>query len=525
MFYRLIYITILIIELIECVFGVNYVDVKNYNISRGVNVFYGRFNKFGKYFMFVGDLEPITQLRFGNELIFPNDTGSNNYNLFVEMFIKNNIKLVSFYVHTFHKGLLKEVKRKVISISCDTYSYISNEEFMFNIDKPILVSVDIGPKPKHPFITRFRSGYEFHIMFEYEMIKEYQGFKFDGITGPQYMFGYVYDLDHPVVVGYTKRPYLTDESVVIKIFNSHYSYNNIPEFITVPFVIEFKVKHEHSFELRPILGKNYWFLVEYTEEFFSNPTNKYAIKLYRSYMNHQSGIPLLPLDISELVSYEIFGMKKVTGLAKYCSYTLYTHERKCESDYRIKVLIDSQIYHRTIDVQRTTYINYNLEVYKDNGDTYVIISFNIEKAYYIIKESKIYIKKIGREKFKKEYTVNHGLTMKMITKWYPIKLDITIDKEQPSLFEKKEISNKELTIYHFSINETNDFGESILNKYVFGRVYQTTSFQFGNIPQEPFRKHRVMIVGDINTNKFIVRNKSTLDNLSTPQYQLFRLRI
>ncbi|EAN31205.1 putative integral membrane protein [Theileria parva strain Muguga] len=522
MFYRLIYITILIIGLIECVFGINYVDVKNYNISRGVNVFHGRFGTDDKYFMFVGDLEPITQLRFGNELIFPNDTGSNNYNLFVEMFIKNNIKLVSFYVHTFHKGLLKEVKRKVIKLYSDTYSYISNEEFMFNIDKPILVSIDIGPRPKHPFITRFISEHDKSCVKKYYIVNKYHAFKFDGKSSPRYKFGYVYDLDHPVVVGYTKRPYLIEKCVMIEI-SKNFRFNCLFQLFYKYTTIILHDVNEQRYELRPILGKKHWFLKYYTDEMISNELNLNAIKFYGCYINNR-GIPVVTLDISELASPEIFGIEKVTGTVNNWTYKLYKLKKKYENDYKIKMVLDSKIKRKNIYCQRNHYIKYNIEVYINSEETYVCNRYNLILENVIVKELRMYMKKTNEQKYSYVY-IDDGIIVKMIDDLHPIKLDVTIDEEQPSLFEKKEISNKELTIYHFSIKETNDFGESILNKYVFGRVYQTTSFQFGNIPQEPFRKHRVMIVGDINTNKFIVRNKSTLDNLSTPQYQLFRLRI
>ncbi|EAN31198.1 putative integral membrane protein [Theileria parva strain Muguga] len=524
MFYRLIYITILIIGLIECVFGINYVDVKNYNISRGVNVFHGRFGTDDKYFMFVGDLEPITQLRFGNELIFPNDTGSNNYNLFVEMFIKNNIKLVSFYVHTFHKGLLKEVKRKVIKLYSDTYSYISNEEFMFNIDKPILVSIDIGPRPKHPFITRFISEHDKSCVKKYYIVNKYHAFKFDGKSSPRYKFGYVYDLDHPVVVGYTKRPYLIEKCVMIEI-SKNFRFNCLFQLFYKYTTIILHDVNEQRYELRPILGKKHWFLKYYTDEMISNELNLNAIKLYKSY-THDKGMPLITLDISGISSPEIFGIEKITGsMANNWTYILYRLKNEYQNHYKIRMVIDPTIERRNIYIQRKKYINYNLEVYVNNEEIYVCNRYDVKLENMIIKETKLLNKKSGKEKYKNLNTSGYKKIFKNIEEWLPIKLDVTVDEEQPSLFEKKEISNKELTIYHFSINETNDFGESILNKYVFGRVYQTTSFQFGNIPQEPFRKHRVMIVGDINTNKFIVRNKSTLDNLNTPQYQLFRLRI
>ncbi|EAN31202.1 hypothetical protein TpMuguga_03g00900 [Theileria parva strain Muguga] len=517
-------ITILIIELIECVFGVNYVDVKNYNISLGVNVFHGRFDKDCKYFMFVGDLEPITQLRFGNELIFPSDTGSKNYNLFVEMFIKNNIKLVSFYVHTFHKGLLKEVKRKVISISYDTYSYIGNEEFMYNIDKPILVSVDIGPKPKHPFINRLISEYPTSFVQIFGFTCVYKGFTLDGKSGPRYRFGYVYDSDHPALVGYTMYPYLIEECSVIKIYKTYFNYENRSNPNYESSWVQLYDKNQQKYELRPILGKEYWFLRNYSDEIKSDAVICSAINLYKKYSKH-GGIPLVTLDISELASPEIFGIEKVTGsMANNWTYKLYKLKKEFEKYCKIRTVIDPTIKIRNIFIQKKKYYKYNVEVYRNSEKTYVYNSFNEYYEEIVSKDLKIF-KKTNEEKYDEIHINDYPKTVKMMKKWYPIKLDVTVDEEQPSLFEKKEISNKELTIHHFSINETNDFGESILNKYVFGRVFRTTSFELGNIPQEPFRKHRVMIVGDINTNKFIVRNKSTLDNLSTPQYQLFRLRI
>ncbi|EAN31204.2 hypothetical protein TpMuguga_03g00463 [Theileria parva strain Muguga] len=505
MFYRLIYITILIIELIECVFGVNYVDVKNYNISRGVNVFYGRFNKFGKYFMFVGDLEPITQLRFGNELIFPNDTGSNNYNLFVEMFIKNNIKLVSFYVHTFHKGLLKEVKRKVIRLYSDTYSYI-------------------GPKPKHPFVTRLISEYSNSYLKTCKFINDYKGFIFDGISSPRYIFGYVYDSNHPAVVGYTMYPYLIDECFSITTLTSHFNFNILSKRFYEISVIETSDNNVQKYEMRPILGEECWFLIEYTNEMISNEAILNAIKLYKFYSNNKV-MPFITLDISELASPEIFGIEKVTGLTGIYTYKMFKLKEEFENNCKIRMVIDPTIRRRNIFIQKKKYIKYNVEVYRNIEETYVFNRYSIKIGDIIMKELIIYKKGTYEEQYVSVIQNAYKQILKMIDDLHPIKLDVTIDEEQPSLFEKKEISNKEMTIHHFSINETNDFGESILNKYVFGRVFRTTSFELGNIPQEPFRKHRVMIVGDINTNKFIVRNKSTLDDLSTPQYQLFRLRI
>ncbi|EAN31201.2 hypothetical protein TpMuguga_03g00899 [Theileria parva strain Muguga] len=501
-------ITILIIELIECVFGINYVDVKNYNISLGVNVFHGRFDKDCKYFMFVGDLEPITQLRFGNELIFPNDTGSNNYNLFVEMFIKNNIKLVSFYVHTFHKGLLKEVKRKVISISCDTYSYI-------------------GPRPKHPFINRMISEHDNSCVETYYIYGYYKDFTLDGKSGPRYSFGYVYDSGHPVVVGYTKYPYIIDECETFYLRKRIFTYNHPTQLISEPFMTEFRISNKYKYELRSILGIKYWFLKQYNDELLLNQAYRNSIKFYKIYVNH-AGIPLVTLDISELVTPKIFGLEKVTGsMANNWTYKLYKLKKEYESDCIIRMVIDSRIdnRNRVVFFQRHGNTSYDIEVYENNEQKYIFDYYRPKTEDSMIKKLKIYTKKDKQNKFKKIKNKEHKNTVKMMKKCHPIKLDVTVDEEQPSLFKKKEISNKELTIHHFSINETNDFGESILNKYVFGRVFRTTSFELGNIPQEPFRKHRVMIVGDINTNKFIVRNKSTLDNLNTPQYQLFRLRI
>ncbi|XP_955151.1 uncharacterized protein TA09485 [Theileria annulata] len=514
-------ITILTITLIECVFGVIYVDLKNFIISNGVNVFHGRFNINSRYFMFVGDSEPISELRYGNEVIFPKENGSQEYNLFVELFIINKVILVSFYVHTFNDGLLKSVNRHTISISSDKYSHISNEEFMSNINGPVLVSFDIGPKPKHPFIYTNISGHINYQIRTYIFSNNYKGFILYGKSGPLYKFGYVYDSNRPAVVGYTKLPYLTEESFFINICKSHPDYNII-QYRIEPFMIELYNNNIHKYQIRTILGEEYWFLAEYGDDMLSNKIIMDAIKLYKSYI-HQKGITLITLDISEIISPELFDIEKVTGSSNIWNYTLYKHERKFRYENRIRVITDSKIKKRNIYVQRNDYDSFSIEVYRNEEETYVIMSSEIRKLEEITNKIKI-CKKLEIDNYKVLSLSEFHKIIKKFEKSYPIKLDITIDEEQPSLFEKKEISDGEMTIHHFSIKETNDFGESILNKYVFGAVYATGSFQPGNIPLEPFRKNKVVINPNINTNKFIVRNKSTFDDLNTPQYQLFRLR-
>ncbi|XP_955145.1 uncharacterized protein TA04670 [Theileria annulata] len=518
-------ITILTITLIECVFGVIYVDLKNFIVPNGVNVFHGRFNINSRYFMFVGDSEPISELRYGNEVIFPKENGSQEYNLLVELFIINKVILVSFYVHTFNDGLLKSVNRHTISISSDKYSHISNEEFMYKINGPVLVSIDIGPKPKHPFIKSTTSDHVNFKMYRYIFEDNYKGFMFDGKSGPLYRFGYVYDSNRPAVVGYTKRPYLTDECVSISIYKSHTGYNNLFQFMFEPFRIEIVDDYIRSYEIRPILGDEYWFLTEYSDDMLSNQIIMDAIKLHIWYKRHPHGMPVITLDISELVTPELFGIEKVTGLSNTCNYTytLYKHERKIHEENKIRHIIDSNNNKSNIYITRNDYINFDLEVYRYYETTYVIISREFRKIEESMNKIKI-CKKLEMKNYKLLSGSECVKLIEMFKKSYPIKLDINVDEEQPSLFERKELSDGEMTIHHFSIKETNDFGESTLNKYVFGRVYATRSFQLGNIPLEPFRKNKVVINPNINTNKFIVRNKSTFDDLSTPQYQLFRLR-
>ncbi|XP_955158.1 uncharacterized protein TA04690 [Theileria annulata] len=518
-------ITILTITLIECVFGVIYVDLKNFIISNGVNVFHGRFNINSRYFMFVGDSEPISELRYGNEVIFPKENGSQEYNLFVELFIINKVILVSFYVHTFNDGLLKSVNRHTISISSDKYSHISNEEFMSKINGPVLVSIDIGPKPKHPFIKSTTSENVNYQIRRFKLAYNYNWFIFDGKSIPLYRFGYVYDSNRPSVVGYTKRPYLTEECVSIAIYKSHPDYNNLFQFMFEPFMIELYGHYRHIYEMRPILGEEYWVLKEYSDVMLLDEVNKNSLKLYRLYRRHNKGLPIITLDISELISPELFGIQKVTGSTRNYIYTLYKHERKFEYEDRISVIMDSNIIYRNIYVPKIKYKYFNLEVYRNDEATYVILNQKYEIRNHIkVIKSRLIKKGVNEEKYDELKDKEGTKIIQMFEKSYPIKLDITIDEEQPSLFEKKEISDGEMTIHHFSIKETNDFGESILNKYVFGAVYATGSFQPGNIPLEPFRKNKVMINPNINTNKFIVRNKSTFDDLNTPQYQLFRLR-
>ncbi|XP_955156.1 uncharacterized protein TA04680 [Theileria annulata] len=518
-------ITILTITLIECVFGVIYVDLKNFIISNGVNVFHGRFNINSRYFMFVGDSEPISELRYGNEVIFPKENGSQEYNLLVELFIINKVILVSFYVHTFNDGLLKSVNRHTISISSDKYSHISNEEFMSNINKPVLVSIDIGPKPKHPFIKSTTSDDVNFKMYRYIFEDNYKGFMFDGKSGPLYKFGYVYDSNRPSVVGYTKRPYLTDECVSIAIYKSHPDYNDTFQFMIEPFMIELYSHNVHKYDMRPILGDEYWFLTEYSDDMLLDELYNKPLKLYRLYKKQPYGIPLITLDISELASPEIFGIEKVTGSIGIFKYTFYKQERKFHKEKKIRLIIDSNIRYRKIYIPRIQYDTFSLELHRNDEVTYVIMNQKYEiKNGIKIKQSRLFKKRENDQKYNEVEDKERKKIIEKFEEWYPIKLDITIDEEQPSLFEKKELSDGEMTIHHFSIKETNDFGESILNKYVFGAVYATGSFQPGNIPLEPFRKNKVMINPNINTNKFIVRNKSTFDDLNTPQYQLFRLR-
>ncbi|XP_955154.1 uncharacterized protein TA09500 [Theileria annulata] len=520
-------ITILTITLIECVFGVIYVDLKNFIISNGVNVFHGRFNINSRYFMFVGDSEPISELRYGNEVIFPKENGSQEYNLLVELFIINKVILVSFYVHTFNDGLLKSVNRHTISISSDKYSHISNEEFIYKINRNVLVSFDIGPKPKHPFIKRSISDHVNFQMYRYKFEDKYKGFMLDGKSGPLYRFGYVYDSNRPAVVGYTKRPYLTDECVSIAIYISHPDYNNLFQFIFEPFMIELYGHYIRTYEMRPILGDEYWFLTEYSDVMLSDQMNRNAIRLYMLYRAHNRGLPVITIDISELASPELYGIEKVTGSSNLWNhnYTFYKLKDKFDNEYKIRLIIDSNINNRNIYVPKIKYKHFNIEVYRNEEATYVVISDKDEIMDGIrIKQSRLFKKGVNEKKYNNIKNRERKKIIQKFEKSYPIKLDITIDEEQPSLFEKKEISDGEMTIHHFSIKETNDFGESILNKYVFGAVYATGSFQPGNIPLEPFRKNKVMINPNINTNKFIVRNKSTFDDLNTPQYQLFRLR-
>ncbi|XP_955157.1 uncharacterized protein TA04685 [Theileria annulata] len=519
-------ITILTITLIECVFGVIYVDLKNFIVPNGVNVFHGRFNINSRYFMFVGDSEPISELRYGNEVIFPKENGSQEYNLLVELFIINKVILVSFYVHTFNDGLLKSVNRHTISISSDKYSHISNEEFMSKINGPVLVSIDIGPKPKHPFIKSTTSEHVNYQIRRFKLAYNYNWFIFDGKSIPLYRFGYVYDSNRPAVVGYTKRPYLTDECVSISIYKSHTGYNNLFQFMFEPFRIEIVDDYIRSYEMRPILGEEYWFLTEYSDDMLLDEVIMDAIKLNIWYRRHPSGMPVITLDISEIITPELFGIEKVTGSSNIWNYkyTLYKLKDKYVKEYKIKMIIDPMITNRTIHVLKNKYLKYNLEVYRNEEETYLHNYYSDKRGKIREKKKYTYVKKLRIDNYKLLSLSEFHKIIQMFEKSYPIKLDITIDEEQPSLFEKKEISDGEMTIHHFSIKETNDFGESILNKYVFGAVYATGSFQPGNIPLEPFRKNKVMINPNINTNKFIVRNKSTFDDLNTPQYQLFRLR-
>ncbi|XP_955155.1 uncharacterized protein TA04675 [Theileria annulata] len=506
-------ITILTITLIECVFGVIYVDLKNFIVPNGVNVFHGRFNSNGVYKLIIYQPNSIKLVKFGDCILFPRSFVSKaqkflDYKLAIELFLDNSNKFALIHKFTSNLDSSFTYQRFSFKLNPDCFTFITIDQLLTHIETDVFLSFDVSSNHCHPFLkvtTQMLNENEIKL---YSITDRFYNVKFNGIEAPKYSIGSVYDSKFSAAVCYNKIDVLTSSCIKIAIFNRNSKK-----------IVQIDNGFKLEFSLRKFLGVKYWFLTKKSTDPVHDIRIHSAIYLYD--MIHSSpGVLPIVLDISENISPDLYGIEKVIGMADEWTYTLYKVKKSHQKDYAIRSVVETWTNVNKIYTPKENDQHLYVEVLRNDSKTMLFMFSYVKEDLGLKLKYEILQKSSGEEEYTKLNEEQSKVAMDEFKKIYPIKIDVTVEEEPNSLYEKRELYNEEEVFHYLSIKETNELGENITEKYRIGNVYGLYQYEVGNVESEEYRKKKTMIEGNINKKEIIIK-KVEIEDINREKYEIY----
>ncbi|XP_955160.1 uncharacterized protein TA04705 [Theileria annulata] len=468
-----------------------FLELKSHTISQGVRVSHGHLVPNGKYKLFMGYEERIILVKCGEQTIYPK----------INQDISNDECLVELLEKDEHEYLIISVfvKKSAESIlSKRTYYRLINDEFIEV--EPIIVLNETGgevflyfninPGFKHPFIKKKSRIDEKHKYVKYTIAEQFKNFTINQKNDIQYKFGIAYDPLISTVVGF-------------KIFKSF-----VDSFDSVTFTYRLILK-KLEFNIGPktiTYVKTRYYCRKIWSASVENPSDFDHIDKSIAYetLNYMDGkgVRFNPtiIDVSELISPEIFGVEKTVGLLGSWSYTLYQMSKEDEL-FRIRSVLDLNSDDIIIWVINDSAKSATVETYKMGERTIVTVGFTYYTSLGAIREVRIFDRCVesGNVVYKEFWGNKKNELIAVLELMGPIALNISIDNAPTSLY-RTEIRFETNGIHrHFYINEPDGNAIDHSEKYVFGDISTRRIYEVGNIPIEKYFDEGLKI--DIPINK------------------------
>lgn len=244
-----------------------------------------------------------------------------------------------------------------------------------------------------------------------------------------------------------------------------------------------------------------------------------AIYAYDVIHNAPGVLPIV-LDISENVDPDLYGIEKVKGWAGEWSYTLYKVKKKYQGFQTIKSVFETSVSVQKIYTPKENVEHVYVEVLKNNQKTMLFIFSYVKENISLKLEWEVFQKSSGDQEYTKLSEQESEIAINEFKQIYPIKIDVTVEEEPTSLYEKRELSDEEETFNYFSIKETNEFGEDNSQKYTLGNIYGLYKYEIGNIECEPYREKKSIIMENAN-NKEIIIKKYEIEDIRRERYEIY----
>ncbi|BAM41128.1 conserved hypothetical protein [Theileria orientalis strain Shintoku] len=510
-------VCVLAMMLLKCNCTKMYVDVKINYMSEGVIVHHGTYLKNGSYKMFLGEKDPLEVVFYGNSRLYPprlETKDPNSHQLIVEVFHTGTRMFVVVHNYSFLGDDPVGYGRIFFELGMDTYIEVDLPAMVTVITSTVHLSVDIGPKHRHPFIMRTVEDLTTEKKVTYKVVETFNRIPLDGINAPKYAIGYVYDSTAPAVIGYTKMNYLHDKCLS---FTVDYKFN--AEKVTIK-----AVNYILIYERRTILNMPVWYLVLRPESIFLEDEVKNALAVYEKLENHWERYLLVTVDISDNVTSDLYGVEKIMGIAGEWKYALYQVKREFVNTYQIRAVVD--VTTQVVKIHRVDKMaaNTTVEVYTSADDTVVIVTSYMKNGMIQDKEVEVYEKRntnfIGFSKMVDPAKTN---VLESFVAMYPICLGVVIGDKPNATYGRKEITGGQFKFLYFYLRDSDFRGNDLRDKYRFAYVWERNPYDCGNVTVDGWSKRTRVVNRELNTRKFMIRNTYSAQPVDVKSYEIYQL--
>eukprot|EP00375_Theileria_parva_P000820 XP_763490.1 hypothetical protein [Theileria parva strain Muguga] len=261
--------------------------------------------------------------------------------------------------------------------------------------------------------------------------------------------------------------------------------------------------HKTKYYCRKIWSANVANSIDYDD------FNKFVAHETLSFMDRR-GIKFEPIiiDISELISSELFGVEKTLGVLGSWRYTLYQLNENNKELFKIRSVMDLTSDDVVIWVINDSAQDTTVEVYQTADRTIVAVGFTYYSSLGAIREVHMFDRctESGKVIYKEVFGNEKNELITSLELMGPIALNISIDNAPTSLYRSEIRVDSNGIHKHFYINEPDGHAIDHSEKYVFGNISSKRIYEVGNIPMEKYWNEGLVIARLINKQNIVVPN-------------------